>query len=490
MFSAPYFSLASALTVRCLPDGFLDKLREGNFSAARAQAGRWAEDGHRGAELPWLLQLRADLEMMTGIGDELEEQYRRAQKAIRSPRYAIRAASCRNAGWQAFFRHRLTTSLSCFARVVDEKDIDLSQQFEARFGIVCTLHQLGRSGDASDALAELAELVETPGDNDAHHQPHHHHWRELIATLRLDFAVQRELLACAPLGDHVYWRSGMADTRASGLSGAGDSADLCEAQAARVETPLLRQRIVYLHHLRELARGDRAAMEGVISHLNWAQRVGLQEYAYTTRLEVVLAALAVDAPQLAEMLLEPLHRADYAGATGRRQLEYLYCVAKLRQAQGRTRESMQYYSRYALITTQCLRDDALAIAPFANRAPRNTPQLDDVGARLPAKYRRAYRYLQENLERRDLSVREVAAEVGVTERALQTAFKNFLGLSPTELIRRQRMERIRAELLNDPSVSDRNVLHTANKWGVHNRSTLVSCYRRQFQEAPSETLER
>jgi AraC-like DNA-binding protein len=484
MFSAPYFSLASALTVPCVPDGFLDKLREGNFSAARAQASRWAEDGHRSAELPWLLQLRADMEMMAGIGDELEEQYRRAQKAIRSPRQALRAASCRNAGWQAFFRHRLTTSLSCFARVIDEKEIDLSSQLEARLGIVCTLHQLGRSGDASDALSELAQSIECVADGGAHH------WRELVATLRFDLAAQRELLACSALGDHVYWRSGMADSRASSTSAAADSADFCEAQAARVDTPLLRQRIDYLHRLRALARGDRTAMEGVMSHLNWAQHAGLQEYACTTRLEVVLATIAMDAPQLAEMLLEPLHRVDYAGATGRRQLEYLYCVAKLRQVQGRTRESMQYYSRYALITTQCLRDDALAIAPFANRAPRHAPQLDDVGARLPAKYRRAYRYLQENLDRRDLSVREVAAEVGVTERALQTAFKNFLGLSPTELIRRQRMERIRADLLNDPSLSDRNVLHTANKWGVHNRSTLVSCYRRQFQEAPSETLER
>ena len=60
MFSAPYFSLASALTVRCLPDGFLDKLREGHFGAARTQASRWAEDGHRSDDLPWLLQLRAD----------------------------------------------------------------------------------------------------------------------------------------------------------------------------------------------------------------------------------------------------------------------------------------------------------------------------------------------------------------------------------------------------------------------------------------------
>jgi transcriptional regulator GlxA family with amidase domain len=96
----------------------------------------------------------------------------------------------------------------------------------------------------------------------------------------------------------------------------------------------------------------------------------------------------------------------------------------------------------------------------------------------------------DNLDRRDLSVREVAAEIGVTERALQSAFKNFLGLSPTELIRRQRMERIRAELTDRSYSSDRGVLGAASKWGVQNRSTLVNGYRKQFHEAPSETLER
>jgi AraC-like DNA-binding protein len=130
------------------------------------------------------------------------------------------------------------------------------------------------------------------------------------------------------------------------------------------------------------------------------------------------------------------------------------------------------------------------LVSFSSRATPQTGQLDDISARLPAKYRRAYRYMQENLNRHDLSVREIAAEVGVTERALQSAFKNFLGLSPTELIRRQRMERIRAELLSDSLESERSVLRIANKWGVQNRSTLVSGYRKEFQEAPSETLDR
>ncbi|MFM0170839.1 helix-turn-helix transcriptional regulator [Paraburkholderia sediminicola] len=484
MFLTFYFPLAAALSVRHLPDGFLNKIHEGNLTAAGAQTSRWADNSQLCNEMPWLLQLHADMQMTLGIGDEAEEQYRRAQKVIRTPRQAIRAASCRNAGWQALFRHRLATSLSCFARVIEEAEIDAVQRLEARFGVVCALHELGRARDVAEALDELAALAASPADGGSAQ------WRELTVTVLYDIAVQRELRSAAMLADHVYWQSGLGDERLLRSSDATELADARGIEAMNVTTPLLRARIDYLRQLRALMRGRRDAMEWITRHVNWAQQAGLHEYLRSTRLEVVLAALASEAPQLAETVLEPLHRLDQTASTGHRQLEYLYCVAKVHQARGRTREGIQFYGRYALVSTQCLRNDAEALASFVSRASRQTPHLDDVGARLPAKYRRAYRYLQENLDRRDLSVREVAAEVGVTERALQSAFKSSLGLSPTELIRRLRMERIRAELLNDAFASDRTVLDAANKWGVQNRSTLVNGYRKQFHEVPSETLER
>ncbi|CAN7583429.1 helix-turn-helix transcriptional regulator [Trinickia sp. LjRoot230] len=482
MFPALYFPLVAAQGMRCSPAAFLDKVREGNLNAASAYANRWADEDPQNADLPWLLQLHADMLSTLGIGDEAEEQYRRAQKLIRAPRQAMRAASCRNAGWQALFRHRLTTALSCFARVMEETGIDPLLIFDARVGIICALHQLGHPRDAINHLDELGAFVETMDESDAVRL------RDVVTTLRYDLAVQHELRSAAPLGDHVYWHSETADGMAA-VPEAGEGIAARESAALRVEVPLLRQRIDYLRDIRALVRGERTAMESIARHLQWAQQAGLHEYVRTTRLEAVLAVLACAAPQLAETLIEPLHRLDHATSTGHRQLEYLYCVAKLRQVQGRAPESMQFYSRYALLSMQCLRADAHAIAPFVSRTTRRPPQLDDVGARLPAKYRRAYRYMQENLDRADLSVRELAIEIGVTERALQTAFKNFLGLSPTELIRRQRMERIRAEL-EDPFTTDRNILGAANKWGVQNRSTLVSSYRKQFNEAPSETLER
>ncbi|MDR6450168.1 hypothetical protein J2794_006308 [Paraburkholderia terricola] len=92
------------------------------------------------------------------------------------PRQAIRAASCRNAGWQALFLHRLATSLSCFARVIEEAEIDAVQRLEVRLGIVCALH-------------------------------------ELTVTVLYDIAVQRELRSAAMLADHFYWQSGLGDER-------------------------------------------------------------------------------------------------------------------------------------------------------------------------------------------------------------------------------------------------------------------------------------
>ncbi|MGN6669126.1 MAG: helix-turn-helix domain-containing protein, partial [Trinickia sp.] len=110
-------------------------------------------------------------------------------------------------------------------------------------------------------------------------------------------------------------------------------------------------------------------------------------------------------------------------------------------------------------------------------------------SRLPGKYRRAYRYMMDNLDQRDLSVREIASHIGVTERAIQAVFKNTLGLSPSQLIRRQRMERIRRNLVDEDGVVT-SVLDVAKKWGVGHRSTLVNSYRQFFNETPSETLAR
>jgi hypothetical protein len=52
------------------------------------------------------------------------------------------------------------------------------------------------------------------------------------------------------------------------------------------------------------------------------------------------------------------------------------------------------------------------------------------------------------------------------------------------------MERMRADLEQTAAARADGVLATAVKWGVSSRSTLVSRCRRQFNELPSQTLNR
>ncbi len=485
MFSSLYFPLVSALTCDAAPSGYLEMLRNGRMTDALSHANRCAEQCDHGDDVSGCMQMQADLQMMLGMDVDAEDSYREAQKLIRSTHRDVRLSSCRNAGWQAFFRHRFGTAISCFMRIVDDAGIGHRHAMEGRFGAMSVLFELGQLDQAADLLDEFEAIVDSaaaPGPGELPERPV---WRELFDTLRYDVVVQHELRSTAQLADHVYWQSGLAAGAASRMLG-----DTRVAQAAaQVRSPLLRARIDYLDSLRRLAAGQREAADASLLHLNWAIANNLHAYQYAVRLEIALAGLAGGVPHLAEAMLAPLG-AERRATQSYRQLEYLYCVAKTRAAQGRDQEAAQFYSRYALTAMRCLREASGELAPFVHRARRLPAQLDDVGARLPAKYRRAYRYLMENLERSDLSVREVAAEIGVTERALQSAFKNCLGSTPTEIIRQKRMERIRAELQREGVHGEPSLLGVATRWGVQNRSTLVKGYRRQFNEAPSDTLKR
>jgi AraC-like DNA-binding protein len=480
MFSSLYFPLVSTLSCAGAPRTQLNMLREGRVAEAVSHTHRCAPHCNDGGDASGCMQLQADLQTMLGIDVDAEDSYREAQKLMRASRRDLRVASCRNAGWQAFFRQRFGTAMSCFMRLVDDDRLDTRQAMEGRFGALCVVLEMGQHHEAAALLDELDALRE---DLHAQDEDDAQVWREIIDTLRYDLASQHGLRTAAQLADHVYWQSGLSTSIAMLQDGA-DARDV-----GHVRSPLLRARIDYLDALKRLAAAQPGAAETAVAHLNWTIANGLHAYQYAVRLDIALASLAGGAPQLAETMLAPV-TPDLRAAQDHRHLEYLYCLAKTRGAQGREEESAQLYRRYAFAAMQCLREAAPMLAPLANRARRTPPQLDDVSARLPAKYRRAYRYLMENLERSDLSVREVAAEIGVTERALQSAFRNSLGSTPTEIIRQKRMERIRVELQRDTIHGEHGVLTAANRWGVQNRSTLVNGYRRQFNEAPSDTLKR
>lgn len=87
-----------------------------------------------------------------------------------------------------------------------------------------------------------------------------------------------------------------------------------------------------------------------------------------------------------------------------------------------------------------------------------------------------------------LSVASVAAELGVTARTLQLAFRRQRGCTPLQALINRRMELARERLLN-PELRA-NVQSIAMSCGIANVGRFSARYKTMFGELPSQTLAR
>ncbi|MCK9794279.1 helix-turn-helix domain-containing protein [Isoptericola sp. 4D.3] len=117
--------------------------------------------------------------------------------------------------------------------------------------------------------------------------------------------------------------------------------------------------------------------------------------------------------------------------------------------------------------------------------------LDDLrGAEraLPPVVRRAMAFVDEHAHE-PVTVDDVAAAVHVSTRGLQAAFRRSLGITPSEALRRARLDGVRRELLAaDPGAT--TVAVVAHRWGFLHLGHFSAAYRRAHDELPSETLRR
>lgn len=85
------------------------------------------------------------------------------------------------------------------------------------------------------------------------------------------------------------------------------------------------------------------------------------------------------------------------------------------------------------------------------------------------------------------SVADLCAATGVSERSLQYAFRDYIGMSPVTYLRLCRLNRARAALLEaDPQAS--SVTEIAMHFGFEHLGRFAGDYRRLFDETPSATL--
>ena len=84
-----------------------------------------------------------------------------------------------------------------------------------------------------------------------------------------------------------------------------------------------------------------------------------------------------------------------------------------------------------------------------------------------------------------ITVLDIAEAAGVTSRSLQLAYKSAFGMTPMQALLRERMRRVRFDLLHEDIVS---VADTAMKWGFSHLGRFSAAYREDFGELPNQTL--
>jgi AraC family ethanolamine operon transcriptional activator len=87
-----------------------------------------------------------------------------------------------------------------------------------------------------------------------------------------------------------------------------------------------------------------------------------------------------------------------------------------------------------------------------------------------------------------ISVLQVCSRVGASRRKLNYCFQDVLGTSPTRYFRALRLNGVR-RMLAQPSHST-SVQEAAARWGFWHLGQFSTDYKRQFQELPSQTLQR
>ncbi|WP_102418524.1 helix-turn-helix transcriptional regulator [Mycobacterium sp. 4858] len=87
----------------------------------------------------------------------------------------------------------------------------------------------------------------------------------------------------------------------------------------------------------------------------------------------------------------------------------------------------------------------------------------------------------------DVSINDVAAKVHLTPRAVQYLFRRQLATTPTEYIRRVRLNRAHQELLAG-APSDTTVTEIAQRWGFAHTGRFAVLYRQTYGQSPHTTL--
>lgn len=392
-------------------------------------------------------------------------------------RQAVRRHATLDQGWVFLHMNRLGRAIECFGELCGEQNDQPEMKVEALAGMAVALMGLGESAQLLRVLDQLREM-ECACDA----------LKVLIDCLDVDLKVQLQGRRQQELADHAL-ASGYRDGMRAGTQQSDLFARLTQLEARFGEQELVAERLRYLQLLLQEDTGN-SVVGRFTACLNWLQSRHLLGLENSVRIEVALSLLARGASVAARDVLGILTFNEQQMRQSRYSLDLHYCMSKVYLTQGQLSDSLRLYKQHAEQAIYALKRDLQQVSNTRHGdAVRLSEATDTVKLRLPLRYRGAYQYIVEHLNDSDLSIRQIASHVGVTERSLQMAFRTHLGLTPGEFIRRERMRHIRDDLKAGAGQAGRiSVMSIANRWGISNRSTLVQGYRQEFRESPSDTL--
>lgn len=135
----------------------------------------------------------------------------------------------------------------------------------------------------------------------------------------------------------------------------------------------------------------------------------------------------------------------------------------------------------------CLEDFVMSSLLLAQKSNASHAIFGGDGRAEHRAVRRAVRYLEDHLAE-PVTVEEVAEVAGVSVRTLQQAFRHDLGMSVTEWVREQRLQRVREDLVWSSRERSVSVSEIAAAWGFNHLGRFAAYYRRRFGENPSDTM--
>lgn len=110
----------------------------------------------------------------------------------------------------------------------------------------------------------------------------------------------------------------------------------------------------------------------------------------------------------------------------------------------------------------------------------------DGGGDGAATVRRALTFIDENAHL-PITVDDVAGAVHISTRGLQYSFRRSLNTTPTEYLRRVRLDGAHRDLRN--SSGDESVAQIGRRWGFGNSSRFNTLYRQTYGRSAKETLD-